>query len=161
MTDKLPILHILCGKIASGKSTLAGKLAAEPGTVLVSEDSWLGALFGPEMTSIQDYVTYSARLRSVMESHVCALLVSGVSVVLDFPANTPNMRGWMKQIITTTGCAHTLHFLNVPDQTCKIRLHERNASGLHPFDVSDEQFEQITRHFIPPIIDEGFEIREY
>ncbi|WP_246504100.1 ATP-binding protein [Plastoroseomonas arctica] len=30
-------LHLLCGKIASGKSMLAAQLAARPGTLLVSE----------------------------------------------------------------------------------------------------------------------------
>lgn len=154
-------LHILCGKIASGKSTLADKLSGNPATVLISEDVWLADLFGPEMVAIKDYVRCSARLRAVMEPHVVSLLSAGVSVVLDFPANTPNMRGWMKQIIVTAECSHTLHFLNVSDNVCRIRLQERNASGLHPFEVSDEQFEQITRHFIAPNAEEGFEIKEY
>ncbi len=161
MTDPTPKFHILCGKIASGKSTLAAQLGETPGTIVISEDDWLGALFSPEMISIRDYVTYSARLRSVMEPHIGALLKANVSVVLDFPANTPNMRGWMKQIISTTECDHILHFLNVPDETCRTRLRERNASGLHPFAVSDEQFDAVTRHFVPPQADEGFEIQEY
>ena len=154
-------LHILCGKIASGKSTLAAKLSSSPATVLISEDIWLADLFGPEMAAIKDYVRCSARLRAAMEPHVVSLLNAGVSVVLDFPANTPNMRGWMKQIIVTAECGHTLHFLNVSDEICRIRLQERNASGLHPFEVSDEQFEQITRHFIAPEVEEGFEIKDY
>jgi predicted kinase len=153
-------LHILCGKIASGKSTLAGKLTAEPATLLISEDAWLADLFGPEMASIQDYVRCSARLRAVMEPHVVSLLKAGVSVVLDFPANTPDTRLWMRRVASAAGCAHTLHFLNVPDEVCKERLRQRNAAGLHPFSVSDEQFEAITRHFVPPQADEGFEIRE-
>jgi predicted kinase len=34
-------LHLLCGLIASGKSTLAQQLASRPLTVLISEDAWL------------------------------------------------------------------------------------------------------------------------
>lgn len=154
-------LHILCGKIAAGKSTLARELSEGPATVLLSEDDWLADLFGPEMASIKDYVRFSARLRTVIEPHICSLLAAGVSVVLDFPANTPEMRGWMKRIIETTDCPHTLHYLNVSDETCRIRLKERNASGSHPFSVSDEQFDAITRHFVPPGTEEGFVIREH
>ncbi|MFX5960950.1 AAA family ATPase, partial [Acinetobacter baumannii] len=49
-------LHMVCGKIGSGKSTLARQLAAQPGTVLVSEDSWLAGLYPGEMQSVGDYV---------------------------------------------------------------------------------------------------------
>lgn len=44
MISDPPTLHMLCGKIASGKSTLAARLSATPGTVLVSEDAWRTAL---------------------------------------------------------------------------------------------------------------------
>lgn len=154
-------LHILCGKIAAGKSTLARELSENPATVLLSEDEWLATLFGPEMASIKDYVRCSARLRAVIEPHLTSLLSTGVSVVLDYPANTPEMRAWMKRIIEATGCPHTLHYLNVSDETCRIRLRERNVGGQHPFSVSDEQFDAITRHFVPPAMEEGFVIREY
>lgn len=43
-TDKKVRLHFLCGKIASGKSTLAKQLAKQPRTILLSEDEWLSTL---------------------------------------------------------------------------------------------------------------------
>ena len=39
-------LHMVCGKIGSGKSTLARQLAAQPGTVLVSEPAENVMIFG-------------------------------------------------------------------------------------------------------------------
>ncbi|CTQ73381.1 AAA family ATPase [Roseibium alexandrii] len=153
-------LHILCGKIASGKSTLAGNLSRQPATVLISEDTWLAELFGPEMSTIRDYVRVSARLRAVMEPHVIGLLEGGVSVVLDFPANTPETRVWMRRVSENSGSDHTLHYLNVSNEICKERLRARNASGGHPFSVSDEQFEAVTKYFVPPGPDEGFNVLE-
>jgi len=38
---EIPRLHMLCGKIASGKSTLAARLGSAPGTALLAEDTWL------------------------------------------------------------------------------------------------------------------------
>lgn len=53
-----PTLHLLCGKIAAGKSTLSAKLMETPNTILVSEDSWLAALYGEQMQSVADYVAW-------------------------------------------------------------------------------------------------------
>ena len=67
-------LHILTGKIASGKSTLARQLAAEPDTVLLSEDNLLSTLYEGDMNTVSDYVRNSARLREGLLPHIVELL---------------------------------------------------------------------------------------
>lgn len=156
-----PTLHILCGKIASGKSTLAARLGAAPNTVLIAEDAWLDALFRDELHTLEDYVRCARRIRTAMQPHVTALLRAGVSVVLDFPANTPGQRRWFKEILGTTGVPHTLHVLDVPDAICLARLHARNIAGDHPFAVTDALFHEVTRHFTPPSAEEGFGVVHY
>ena len=52
MPTESPTLRIRCGKIASGKSTLAAKPSANSGTVLIAEDAWLDALFWDELHSL-------------------------------------------------------------------------------------------------------------
>jgi predicted kinase len=79
---------MLCGKIAAGKSTLADRLAEAPATVLIREDHWNACLFKDKMRTVEDYVRCSRRLRAAMGPHVVALLKAGLSVVLDFQANT-------------------------------------------------------------------------
>ncbi len=160
-TLEQPTLHLLCGKIASGKSTLSAKLGSSPGTVIVSEDFWLGALFAEEMHSISDYVQYSSRLRNAMKPHLVSLLKAGLSVVLDFPANTQTNREWMMSVIKESGASNKLHYLKVSDEVCKSRLRARNAEGGHEFSATDQQFETITRYFSEPTADEGFDIVEY
>jgi predicted kinase len=110
------------------------------------------------MTSVSDYIRYSARLRAAMGSHLVALLKAGVSIVLDFPANTPSHRAWMRTIFEQAQSAHQLHFLDVPDAVCKQRLRARKASGEHEFAASDEEFEQITSYFVAPTPEEGFHV---
>lgn len=160
MKKQPTILHLVCGKIAAGKSTLTAQLASAPMTVLVSEDAWLSALYPGEIASLADYVRCTGRLRGVMGVHIEALLRAGLSVVLDFPANTPASRNWMRAIFTNAGAAHCLHYLNVPDEECKRRLRQRNAGGLHAFQTSDAQFDEITRYFVAPTADEGFNVIE-
>ena len=93
-----------------------------------------------------------------MGPHIASLLSAGVSVVLDFQANTVESRRWMRGIIDRTGADHRLHVLAPPDEVCLSRLKERNASGLHPFTVTEEQFHKISAHFVPPSPEEGFNL---
>ncbi|TDK47491.1 AAA family ATPase [Antarcticimicrobium luteum] len=158
MSQTNPTLHLVCGKAASGKSTLTARLAQNARSVVIAEDEWLAALYGDQMTSIADYVRCAANLRGVVKPHVVALLGAGVSVVLDFPANTVETRQWMRGIVEASNAAHLLHYLNVPEDVCKARLRARNARGDHPFSVTDEEFDQLSRHFVPPSEDEGFDI---
>lgn len=158
MSIESPTLHVLCGKIASGKSTLAARLSTKSDTILIAEDAWLDALFGEELQTREDYVSCSRRIKAAMKPHVMALLRAGVSVILDFPANTRGQRRWFKEIIEATGAAHVLHVLDVSDEVCLARLRARNTSGDHPFVVTDALFHEITGYFTEPAADEGFTI---
>lgn len=158
MAKRETTLHMLVGKIGAGKSTLAAELGRAPDTVVVSEDEWLAALFADEMQSIADYVRCSSRLRSALEPHLVSLLRSGLSVVLDFPANTPTQRAWMRGVFEQADCEHEVHYLDLPDEVCRARMHRRNAEGGHAFAVTDEQFDRITSHFAPPSAEEGFQV---
>lgn len=153
-----PVLHLLCGKIAAGKSTLAHQLAQQTGAVIISEDAWLAHLFAEEMQDVADYVRCAGKLRNAMTPHLISLLQCGVSVVLDFPANTVAQRQWMKSVIHSAEAEHQLHFLDVPDELCKSRLHARNDAGQHDFAANDAQFALISSYFVAPHSDEGFNV---
>ena len=162
MTDvlayKAPTLHLMCGKIASGKSTLAARLGETSDTVVIAEDVWLGALFSDQMATPRDFVRYSAKLREAMGPHVVNLLRAGLSVVLDFHANTIESRSWMRGLAEVSGADHRLHVLETSDEVCLARLRVRNEIGAHPFTVSEAQFHQISAYYEAPTPDEGFTI---
>ena len=151
-------LYLLCGKIASGKSTIARRLAQRPATLLITMDHWMSLLFPTENRTIEDFARLSARLRAAMGPHVVDILRQDLSVVLDFPANNLRWRGWMRSLIAEADVAHELHVLDVPDTICRQRLRQRNADGEHPYTVSEETYELFTGYFVPPGPDEGFNI---
>jgi predicted kinase len=91
-----------------------------------------------------------------LSQHVVDILRQGLSVVLDFPANTVGQRDWMRSLIAQADVAHELHLLDVPDTVCKQRLLERNRRGEHPFQVSEADL--FTRYFVPSEPNEGFNI---
>lgn len=154
----MPTLYMICGKAASGKSSLAVQLAKTGATIVISEDHWLSALYGEQMSTLKDYVRFSAKLRAALGPHIVTILRSGLSVVMDYPANTVENRAWMRTLFEEAEADHELHVLDVPEQVCLARLHARNAAGEHPFAATEEQFRQITRQYMQPSSNEGFVI---
>ena len=149
-------LHMLCGKIAAGKSTLSAKLAQAERTLDISEDHWIEQLYGPELKTLADYFERCERLRAALAPHVVGLLRAGVSVVLDFHANTVRSRRWMRALFEEAGASHQLHFLDVPDEVCRARMHARKAAGGDG--VSDAEFDHVTSFFFPPEPGEEFNV---
>ena len=154
----MPTLYLVCGKIGSGKSTLARRLATRPATLLISEDHWNSTLWADELKTIEDYGRLSTRLRAAMKPHIVDILRQDLSVVLDFAANTVKQRAWARSVIDAAKVPHELHMLDVPDAVCLQRLHQRNAAGTHEFQVADAEYEQFTRHYLPPSPAEGFNV---
>src|SRR5262250_1528249 len=101
-------LIFFCGKMAAGKSTFARDLADREDAVLLAQDNLLDALFPGEVTDIPGFVKCSSRLKKALTPHVCALLSKGISVVLDFPANTKAQRAWFRELIERTKVDHEL-----------------------------------------------------
>ncbi|MDB5709192.1 MAG: ATP-binding protein [Sphingomonas bacterium] len=157
MTSDTPILHLLCGKVAAGKSTLARTLA-DDGALLVAQDPWMARLYPTELRTIEDYLKLSARLRAAMTPHLVDLLCAGLSLMLDWPANTVASRRWMREMAEGGGATARLHWLDVPDRQCLTRLDARNAGGEHEFTVSHGEFAALARYFEPPREEEGLPI---
>jgi predicted kinase len=152
-------LMFLCGKMAAGKSTLARDLAARENAILLVQDEFLEHLFPGEITDVQGFLDRSVRLQHALAPHICALLSQGVSVVLDFPANTKTQRAWFRGMLERARVEHELHFVDASDELCKRQLRDRsrNLPPGTPW-TTDEHFEAITAHFQPPWAEEDFTI---
>jgi len=155
---RAPTLHLMCGKIASGKSTLAQLLAEEQRALVLSEDQWLSRLYPEQIKSVADYLRCARQIRGVLGPLVIDVLSAGVSVVLDFPANTVADRQWLRGLADTAKVPHCLHYLAVDDDTCRVRLHARNALAEHEFAASDAEFDLISSYFQVPEVGEELKI---
>ena len=161
MDRRAGTLHFICGRLASGKTTLAREIAASESAILICEDVWLSKL-SDGIHSFDDYLKWSRRCRSVMGPLIVEILRSGTSVVLDFAGNTPRERGWVRSLFESAGAEHVLHYLDVSEEVCLARLMGRNETkpeGLYFATTSEEEFRAIARYFQPPVADEGFRLK--
>jgi predicted kinase len=153
-------LIFFCGKMGAGKSTLSRQISQELNAILLSEDDWLSTLYPEEIKNFDDYLKYANRLKPLLKSHIRSILNSGISVVMDFPANTRNQRTWFKDIFFNQGIPHRLIYLDVDDQTCLEQIVQRRK--INPeralFDT-EEVFHHVTSFFQPPSADEEFAIK--
>jgi predicted kinase len=157
--DSKGTLVFFCGKMGSGKSTLSRKISQELNAILLSEDDWLSVLYPEEIKNFEDYLKYANRLKPLLKTHIRSILNSGISVVMDFPANTRNQRAWFKDIFLAEGISHRLIYLEVDDKTCLKQIAQRRETNPERslFDT-EEVFYHVTSFFQQPSADEGFSI---
>jgi predicted kinase len=154
------MLHFISGKLGSGKTTLANQLVTEHSALLISEDIWLAKLYPTMINNFQDYLLYSRCFREMMKLHVIDLLQHNMSVVFDFAGNVPQERNWVKSIIDQAQCDHVLHHIVASDELCRIQFKKRNLNLPDGSKIiTDEDFDNINKYFVPPAADEGFNLQ--
>jgi hypothetical protein len=96
----------------------------------------------------------------MMKKHVNDLFKRGLSVVFDFAGNVPQERAWVKTIVDQANVNHVLHYINVSDDVCRSQFKKRNIELPEGSKViTDEEFDEISKYFIPPDPSEGLTIK--
>ena len=146
--------------MGSGKSTKSKQVAAERNAVLISEDEWLATLYPGEISTLDEYLHYSKRLKPLVQNHIEGILRTGTNVVMDFPANTKRQREWFKQLISSAEVPHELYYLEASDELCLKQIAQRQIEQPERaiFDT-EAVFNQVNKHFEPPQESEGLNIK--
>ena len=153
------LLTFFCGKMGAGKSTKAFAMALQSNAILLSEDEWLASLYPNQISSLEDYIQYSSRLKPQIKKLVQSILSSGADVVMDFPANTLSQRDWFKSIFSEINAEHRLLFIDLPDGICLRQIEKRRLECPERASTDTaEMFEQVTKYFVAPKDEEGFEV---
>ncbi len=157
-------LLFMCGKMAAGKTTLSRSLAAAERGVLLVQDDLLEGLYPGEFVDFAAFLKRSARLRTTLAPHIVSLLSLGMTVVLDFPANTRRSRAWFREMFERASADHELHFIVASDDLCKRQLKQRSRdSNLAPGArwTTDADFDEVTSYFEPPATEERFNVMRH
>ena len=150
------MLIFFCGKMGSGKTTLSKKITQETKGVRLSEDELLSQLYPQQITNLKEYQKYSDLIKPVVENIAQQLLRKNLTVVLDFPANTPSQRKWLKGISDQEKSSHLCYLLEVADEVCLKRLLKR----ANPLTDTKEMFDSSNQFFIQPKSDEDIAIKK-
>lgn len=153
------LLTFFCGKMGAGKSTKSCAVAKERNAVLLSEDEWLESVFPNKIKSLESYIEYSSKLKPQIKKLVQSILSTGTDVVMDFPANTVSQRDWFRQIFSEIEARHDLIYIDLDNEGCLRQIEKRRIEnpGRAATDTQ-EMFEQVTKHFVEPKLDEGFNV---
>ncbi|WP_423201752.1 hypothetical protein [Edaphobacter modestus] len=68
----------------------------------------------------------------------------------------------MRSLFEAAGSNHLLHYLDIPEETCLVRLRKRNEGkpeGLYYATTTEPEFRAISKYFQPPLLEEGFNLR--
>lgn len=156
------MLHFFCGKMAAGKSTMALKIKNESNSILISEDVWLSQIYPEEIIKLEHYLKYSSRLKQTLKKHIQDILSSGVSVALDFPANTKHQREWFRELFSEIDAPYCLHYIEASNEICINQLLKRSKDKPEntPF-TTEKEFHEVNVYFEPPSKNEGFNVTVY
>lgn len=152
-------LTFFCGKMGAGKTTKSKTLALEKNAVLISEDEWLSTHYPNEINSFDDYLAYSARIKTFVKLHVQSILKTGTNVVMDFPANTINQRAWFNGLCNEIECNHELIYLDLSNAQCLLQIAKRRDEQPERAQFDNEAvFYHVTNFFEPPSENEGLNV---
>lgn len=140
------LLIFFCGKMGAGKSTLAEELKKEKDGILISEDDMLSNLYPNKISTVEDYKQHADLIKPLVESFAQQMLKKGITVILDFPANTPKQRSWLRGISDQVAADHRCYFIDAPDARCIRQLLNRG----NPNTDTEEMFYAMRQFFVAP-----------
>lgn len=119
---------LICGKICSGKSTLARKLREENGGVILSADELMLKLFPAGAGEKHD--EFSGKVKAYLYDKADELLKAGTDIILDWGFWSRRERAYVTKHFKNRGAEVCWHFTTVDDETHLKFINGRNKKIL-------------------------------
>lgn len=153
------VLYAMAGLPCSGKTTCAARIGRETGAMRFSPDEWHTRMFGHDMDSPEHDARHD-RVEALMRDVADALLVRGVSVILDFGFWSRRERDQLREHARSLGADFRIIFMDTPLDVIFARMDARNASGREDiFRLTREDMLSYLQWWEPPTDDEADLIR--
>ena len=115
---------LLCGKLCSGKTTLAARLKKEENAVILSMDALMLHLFPEPLGS--EYGRYAERGKRYLLSLAAELALGGTNVILDWGFWYRRERTETRAFFKEKGIECPLYWLDPPEEEWRLHITERN-----------------------------------
>ena len=146
----MAVVYLTCGKICSGKSTFARKLAKEKNAVILSCDE-LTKLFPPTENHESVLEAVEKYLLKKMEE----IISCGTNVILDWGFWTKQKRNEITSRLKSLGIPYEWHYIMVSDSQLRENIKKRNSFlGESDYFVDDGLLDKCLSIFEEPDEDE-------
>lgn len=145
-------VYLICGKICSGKTTLAKKLAESRNGVILSCDEVTWTLFDNDLGEEHDEMT--SRIRRYLLHKAAEIVRTGTNVILDWGFWSAAYRTEVGEYFSAEKIKTQWTYLSVPPGEWKRRIEKRNAAVLagesHDYFVDEGLLAKLERLFEEP-----------
>ena len=146
-------VYLICGKICSGKSTLAKSLAREKNAVILSCDEIM-RLF-PQPEGDEAYAAVSEKVKSCLLQKAADIAACGANVVLDWGFWRKAERVETAGFFARKNISCLWYYLDIPDDRWRENIACRNAHpGPSDYFVDDGLTQKCLRLFETPDAEE-------
>lgn len=119
---------MICGRICSGKTTLARALCARGGAVLLSCDEIADVVFDKNLGDKHDEVM--AKVTEYLHRKAKDILLAGCDVILDWGFWKKEARQRVRERYAAMGIEQLWYFVDVSDEKWEEHIQKRNAEVL-------------------------------
>jgi len=116
---------LVCGKIASGKTTYARKLATSLPAILLSTDEIMLPLFGQNPGA--NYHVLLAKVESYVLKKALKIIQLDMNVVLDWGFGTRERRQKVSAFFEERDIKYEWHYMDTSSETLRRNLNKRNG----------------------------------
>lgn len=153
MDSNFGIVHLLCGKVCSGKSTYAKKLHQENNGIILSCDDLVLSIFDEHLGSKHDEVV--AKCKEYLYNLAIHIAQSGCNVILDMGFWSKNERDTIKTRFNSLNIQTELHYIHVDDKTQLSQIDKRNSQpNGNCYYIDKAILEKCNSIFEPPTFEE-------
>jgi len=148
----MPIAHMICGPLGSGKTTFARRLESERGALRFTHDEWMALLYGQDPPREQ-FPEYLRRVTVLIDSIWPRCLELGLEVILDLNFWEHARRDEVRRMVQARGGTAALYWLDCPKEVAWQRVLRRNANPTDLY-IAPQTFESLWPRVEPPGADE-------
>lgn len=135
---------LICGKIGSGKTTYAEKLAKEENAVIITQDELMLELFGAELYTDdrKSYEVYCARVEEYVKRKAGEAAKAGATVICENGFWSRSERNELRKLYAGMDVCCELHYIDTPEEQRLINVQKRNRavrSGESGFVLTNEE----------------------
>ena len=148
------VVYILCGKVASGKTTYAEELEKSKNAVVLSCDRLMLTIFDECLNDAHDL--YESRSKCFLRDTALSVVRSGVSAVLDAGYFYEAERNALRRFFVSKNITTELHYIKT-DESLRLRwLEERNRKydqkndGVRRYIISEDLRKYLDAKFQEP-----------